>query len=81
MSSEALAERLLNLQFNPIELLPWGPNHSVPAGIVLRYPNDRVILVGHDIQGSTSAHFTGGVPWKDELTPESGITWAWVFNS
>lgn len=75
-----IEDRLLNLQFNPINNFPWGPNDSVPAGVVLRYPNGRAILVGHDIQGSTSVHFTGGVPWKDELTADSGIEWAWVFN-
>lgn len=75
-----LQDQLLNRQFNPIETLPWGPDDSIPAGLVLRYPNGSAILIGHDIQGSTSAHFTGGVPWKDELTNYPGITWAWVFN-
>lgn len=80
MPKDKLQTRLLNLQFQPVGLFPWGPDHSVPAGVVLRYPDKRAILIGHDIHGSTSAHFIGGIPWKDELANHPGLTWAWLFN-
>lgn len=80
MISGSVCDRLLNLQFQPIGLLPWGPDKSIPAGVVLRYPSGRVILIGHDIQGSTSAHFVGGIPWEDEINNNPGTEWAWIFN-
>lgn len=80
MSSDLTLDRLLNLQFNQIKDFPWGPGHSVPAGVVLLYPNGKAILVGHDIQGTTSAHFVGGNPWVDEIKQNPGIKWAWIFN-
>ncbi len=75
----SIRDRLLNLQFNSIDSFPWRDD-SVPAGVVLLFPNGEPILIGHDLQGSVSTHFTGGLPWKDQLTPDSGIKWAWVIN-
>ena len=75
-----MRERLLNLQFNDIRTLPWSENGSISAGLVLLFPNGEPVLIGHDIQGSTSAHFIGGLPWKEQLTEDSGVKWAWVFN-
>lgn len=80
MNSEKLQSLLLNLQFRPISEFPWRADHSAPAGVVLLYPGGRVILVGHDIQGTTSAHFVGGNPWIDEFNQNPGIKWAWIFN-
>ena len=74
-----LKKTLTNRQFFPAESLPWQEG-SLPAGVVLLYPDGRSTLIGHDIQGSTSAHFVGGIPWRDEINSHPGIQWAWVFE-
>lgn len=78
--NERLQNLLTNLQFQPVEEFPWHPDGSIPAGVVLLYPNGEAILIGHDIHGSTSAHFVGGNPWADEINQHPGMKWAWIFN-
>lgn len=77
---ERLKEHLERLAYHPLSTLPWGEDDSLPAGIVIRVRN-RYIIIGHDMQGSTSAHFIGGEPWKDCLRDaREGVSWAWIFN-
>ena len=77
--AEILRDALSRLQYQLADTLPWGEDRSLPAGIVLR-SGGEYIVVGQDLHGSTSAHFTGGIPWKDALENSPDLTWAWLFN-
>ena len=74
-----LKEALSRLSFNPAQTIPWSENKALPAGIVLR-SSGEYIIVGHDLHGSTSAHFTGGIPWMDAISEMPDLTWAWLFT-
>lgn len=77
--ADILRESLARLRYHPAATIPWGDDKSLPAGIVLR-AGGEYIVVGHDLHGSTSAHFTGGVPWHDALAQMPDLSWAWLFT-
>ena len=77
--ASVLKEALSRLSYHPAHTIPWADDKALPAGIVLR-SNGEYIIVGHDLHGSTSAHFTGGIPWMDVISEMPDLTWAWLFT-